>query len=373
MDEKATRGMIYREYGKTGKKVSLLGFGGMRFGSIDDRAASVEMMVEAARAGITYFDTAPGYFGVKSEEVFGEGFRELKARKLPFYCATKTFKTTEAEIRKELEAQLKRLGLDAIDFYHVWCVASVENWRKRKKDGVLEAFRKMKDEGLIRHICVSSHLIGDQIKELLMEELFEGVLLGYSAYNFNVRRKAFDAIAERNLGCVVMNPLGGGLIPQNPGIFDFVKTHADETVAEGALRFLFSHERISSVLVGFETIQQVREAVKAVEGFHPISEAEIERMKKSLGDAFTDLCTGCQYCDSCPEDIQIPKLMEAYNHKRLKGTDQALLQRLAWHWNVPSSEAGKCTECGQCEELCTQHLPIISRMAEIAGMEPKKE
>jgi uncharacterized protein len=360
--------MIYRTYGKTGEKVSILGFGGMRFGAIDDHDACVRMMVRAAEAGVTYFDTAPDYFGVKSETVFGLGFKELSRRGLPFLCATKTFQSTERGIRREVDAQLKRLGRDSIDYYHVWCITSLDQWKERKRDGVVDTFRKLKEEGLIRHVCVSSHLIGDQIRELLMEGVFEGVLFGYSAYNFNVREKAFEAIAAKDLGCVVMNPLGGGIIPQNQELFGFLKSEPRETVVQAALRFLFSHERISVVLVGFSTEGQVDEALAAVEGFTPWSAARVAQVKGRLGDSFTELCTGCQYCDSCPEGIPIPKLMEAWNQKRLYGRDAALLERLRWHWNVSPAEAARCTACARCEGLCTQHLPIVKRMEEIAGL-----
>jgi hypothetical protein len=360
--------MIYRSYGKTGKEVSILGFGGMRFGSIDNTAACVEMMVEAAQAGVNYFDTAPDYFGIKSEKVFGEGFVELRARKLPFYCATKTTRGTESEIRREIEAQLARLGLERIDFYHVWCLTSLESWRRRKRDGVIEAFRKLKEEGLIGHICVSSHLIGDEIKELLMEGVFEGVLFGYSAYNFNAREKAFQAIKAQNLGCVVMNPLGGGIIPQNPSIFRFIRTRQDQSVVEAALHFLFSHERITCSLVGFGNKEEVRQAVEAVNGYRRLSAADMARIRKEIGEAFTNLCTGCGYCDECPEGIPIPKLMDAFNHKLLYGKNKDVTDRLAWHWDIPPAEAGKCTRCAKCEELCTQHLPIMDRMAEIAAL-----
>ncbi len=360
--------MIYREYGRTGEKVSILGFGGMRFGAVDDRDACTAMMVQAAESGINYFDTAPAYFGVKSEIAFGHGFAELRRRNLPFYSSTKTFQSTEKGIRKEIEAQLKRLGLSTIDFYHVWCITSLEEWRTRRKEGVIQVFRKLKEEGLIRHVCVSSHLIGDDIRELLMEGVFEGVLFGYSAYNFNVREKAFEAITAHDLGCVVMNPLGGGIIPSHPSLFSFLSTHPGETVVQGALRFLFSHEKITCSLVGFSTVEQVREAATAIDGFVPLSTAGIEKIKASLGPSFVDLCTGCQYCDSCPEGIPIPKLMEAWNHGKLYGRSAAITERLGWHWSVSPSEAARCTECGQCEKLCTQHLPIISRMAEIAAL-----
>jgi predicted aldo/keto reductase-like oxidoreductase len=360
--------MIYRDYGKTGKKVSVVGFGGMRFREIDRTDRCIEMMLEAARGGVNLFDTAPGYFGTRSEAVFGEAFAEFKRTNTPFYCSTKTSRADERSIRQEIEAQLKRLNIDAVDFYHVWCVNSLHQWHERTRKGVLDAFRKLKGDGLIRHICVSSHLVGDQIKELLMEGVFEGVLFGYSAYNFNIRYAAFQAIAKHNIGCVVMNPLGGGIIPENPERFDFIRTRRDETVLEAALHFIFAHKKITAALVGFGDKREVREALKAVDTYHEISADEMDRIKGRLSDSFEGLCTGCQYCDNCPEGIPIPKLMDAYNHKRLYGTNEAMLRRLRMHWDVSTGEAEKCTECGQCEEQCTQHLPIIERLAEIAAI-----
>ena len=362
--------MIYREYGKTGKKVSTLGFGGMRFAEIDNRNVCVEMMVEAARGGVNYFDTAPEYFGTKGEEVFGEGLAELRRQGLPYYIATKTFKSSEKDIRNEIEDQLKRLGIETIDFYHIWCITNLPNWEKRKRKGILETFHKLKEEGLIRHICVSSHLIGDEIQELLMEGVFEGVLFGYSGYNFSTRQAAFKAITSKQIGCVVMNPLGGGLIPQNPEIFQFLKTQSDETVVEAALRFLFAHKEITVSLVGFDTLEHVREALKAINEYKPITQEQLNTIKGQAGRSFEGICTGCQYCDNCPEGIPIPKMMDAYNQKLLHGQDQDILSRLKWHWNVPQEDAEKCTECGRCEEACTQHLDIINRLKYIAGLRP---
>lgn len=363
--------MIYREYGKTGKQVSILGFGGMRFRNVDDHEECVRMMLDAAGAGVNYFDTAPGYMGTRSEQVFGAAFREFKKKNIPFYCATKTFKADESSIRRELDVQLKRLHVDRIDFYHVWCITTLEDWEGRKKKGVIDAFRKLRDEGLIGHICVSSHLIGNQIRELLMENVFEGVLFGYSAYNFNIRRAAFDAIRKYRLGCVVMNPLGGGIIPQNPGVFQFIKTKNDETVVEAALRFIFSHDEINTALVGFGTREEVAQAVKAVEGYRRISRADMNRIRKGIHASFADLCTGCRYCDECPEGIPIPKFMDAYNHKLLYGREQELLERLKWHWDMSASPAERCVECGLCEKLCTQHLPIVKRLKEIVSLSKK--
>ncbi|MCL1817743.1 MAG: aldo/keto reductase, partial [Spirochaetaceae bacterium] len=257
--------MIYRPYGATGKKVSLLGFGGMRFAEVDNTAACVAMMVKAAEGGVTYFDTAPAYFDIKSEQAFGKGLAELRKRGLPYYVATKTFKCRDDDVRREIEAQLTRLDVPAIDFYHVWCITDPANWHKRKEKGVLSTFRKLKEEGLIRHIAVSSHLIGDQINELLDEGVFEGVLFGYSAYNFKTREKALDAIRAKGLGAVVMNPLGGGIIPRHPELFGFLSGTPGRSVVAAALDFLWDHNEISSTLVGFSTLREVEDALAAME------------------------------------------------------------------------------------------------------------
>ncbi|MDR1505905.1 MAG: aldo/keto reductase [Treponema sp.] len=358
--------MIYRNYGQTGKSVSLLGFGGMRFQHIDDHDECVGMMVKAAEGGVTYFDTAPDYFGVKSETVFGEGLSELRKRNLPYYLATKTFKSTESDIRREIEAQLRRLDVPAIDFYHIWCITNLANWEARKKDGILNTFRKLREEGLVRHICVSSHLIQNEIETLLMEGVFEGVLFGYSAYNYRTREKAFNAIRAKKLGAVVMNPLGGGIIPQHPELFGFIMRDGESAV-EAGLRFLWDHKDISVTLVGFRGKEDVAQALAAMENYNPRTEQELASLKSRETTSFEGLCTGCAYCDDCPQGIPIPRFMDAYNQKLLdKNGDTAMRQRLSMHWGIGSEDAGKCVACGQCESACTQHIPIIERLNAIA-------
>lgn len=359
--------MLYRDYGQTGKKVSLLGFGGMRFARIDDTEQCAAMMVQAAEGGVNYFDTAPGYFETKSESVFGAGFAEMRKRNLPYFVATKTFKSRPADIRREIEGQLKRLDIPSIDFYHAWCITSLGNWAKRKADGILDEFRKLKSEGLIKHICVSSHLIGDEIETLLMEGVFEGVLFGYSAYNFRTREKAFNAIRAKKLGAVVMNPLGGGIIPEHPELFGFI-TRPNETAVEAGLRFLWDHRDISVTLVGFRSESDIAAALKAMEGYTPRTEAELAEAKSKSTTSFEGLCTGCGYCDDCPQEIRIPRFMDAYNQKLLKsGGDAAMKERMTMHWSITPDEAAKCAACGNCEAACTQHIPIIERLKYISG------
>jgi len=359
--------MLSRRYGKTGIEVSAVGFGAMRFPDQNNPDLCAGLVKYAYDRGITYFDTAIGYG--RSEELCGIAFKEmLKTRsQRPFYVSTKTFAADEASVRKDLETSLKRMNLDWIDFYHIWCVITMDGWRERKAKGVLHAFEKMKEERLIRHICVSTHLKGEEIARLLQEYPFDGILLGYSAMNFAYRQAGIEAAARAGAGVVVMNPLGGGIIPKNPERFAFVRTRPDETVVQGALRFLLNDPRITVALVGFSSTDHIDEAISAVEGFRPLSETEVDRIRSGISAAFNEMCTSCSYCEGCPEGIPVTRLMEAWNIYLLTGRPADLLSRLRWHWGILPEDApwDRCTACGRCEHLCTQKLPIIERIKAI--------
>ncbi|MFO7870020.1 MAG: aldo/keto reductase [Kiritimatiellia bacterium] len=357
------------KYGANGPEVSSIGFGGMRFPDHDNWDAGAAVVKAAYDAGINYFDTAPGYG--KSEDIYGTAFKEMKKTRgeKPFYVSTKTMAKDAEGMRRNLENSLERMGLDYIDFYHVWCVLTPEDYANRKNKGVLKAMEKFRDEGLIKHICVSSHMSGNEITEMVNDYPFDGLLAGYCAMNFAYREAGIAAAAERGMGVVVMNPLGGGIIPEHADRFSFVKTREEESVVEGALRFLINDPRITVALVGFSTEDQVKEAVSAVEGMRPIPEKEVDRIRRSLSDSFDAMCTSCRYCDDCPEGIPVPKYMEAYNHYILSGKLRQALNRLRFHWGISLEDdyLDRCTECGQCEERCTQKLPIRERLKEIAG------
>jgi uncharacterized protein len=359
--------MIYRTFGRTQIETSAIGFGGMRFKQDEDIETCAELVKAAYDRGINFFDTAPAY--ERSEEIFGIAIKEMKKdrSKKPFYVSTKTRNTDAGQIERQLETSLLRMNLDYIDFYHVWCVMSLDEYEQRKMKGVLKTFERLKERGLIRHISISTHAKGAEIEKILADYPFESVLLGYSAMNFAYRQQGLDAAARQNCAVVVMNPLGGGLIPKNSSLFSFLKTRQDETAAEAALRFLLNDRRITVVLVGFSSAEQIDEAVSAVDGFRPIATQTIQKIRAGLSESFNQLCTACGYCDDCPQGINIPRLMDAYNHLILGGTaasGQDLIGRLQFNWGYDLDDdfLSECTQCGCCEKKCTQNLPICERL-----------
>lgn len=357
--------MEYRMYGKTGKKVSVLGFGGMRFAEPKNIEKSAKVVLRAFDKGVTYFDTAPGYCLDKSEKIMGHAVSEMKKTGKPFFLSTKSSKSDGDELRRDLEKSLRRLNVDVIDFFNCWCVMTLNDWERRKRDGAVEAILKAKEEGLIRHAAFSTHLPGPDIRKVTQEGYFEGVTLGYSAVNFAYREEGLNMASEHNMGVVVMNPLGGGTIVSNEESFGFIKVRPEQTMLEAALHFLLANERITVALVGFRNEADVDSAVDAVENYIPYVPEEIQNIRKRVQGDFNTLCTSCMYCNVCPEEIPVWMFMEAYNHLMLKD-GESVASRLKYHWGgTKIEELEKCTECGQCEDACTQHLPILERFEEL--------
>ncbi len=358
--------MIKRPFGQTGSELSLISFGGMRFADPADMDKSAELVRYAWQRDINYFDTAPLYCNNRSESIFGAALKDLPRDS--FFIGTKCSRPGGDELRRSLEKSLELLRLDSIDFFYIWYLLDRDDWHRRLDQGAVAAALKAKEEGLIKHLLCSSHMDGDDLAAVLAEGYFEGVLLGYNAINFPYRQAAVDHAGRQGLGIITMNPLGGGLIPRNPQRFSFLQSHQNESVVSAALRFNLSHPAITSALVGFTTSTEIDEAVAAVESFQPLFAQERSRIEEHLNESFDGLCTGCGYCLPCPVEIPIPKFLDAYNQLILsQGDESTVNDRFRLHWNIDRQLAATCTQCGACEDRCTQHLPIIQRLSELSG------
>lgn len=368
--------MYYKEYGNTGMKVSAIGLGTMRYDEEDIKAGRLEKCAEiplyAFEKGINYWDTAPFYCDDKSEIVTGIALSQVKRSDV--YVTSKTnFNTLKSKnpdrnmFRRRLEQSLDRLKTDYIDFYHMWCMLSLDSWEKHM-EAMYEFFEEAKKDGLIRNIVFSSHMQGNEIETVVDSGKFKGMLIGYNALNYRFRQSGIEKAYNNGMGVVVMNPLGGGMIPQNPEAFSYLTKGTDLTVPQAALRFVASHKEITVTLAGCTTKEHIDDAVKAVKHLEEKPAAEIVKQYEREGVSFNNLCTGCAYCKGCPKGIEIPKYMDAYNQKIFTGNNDAIVSRIQGHWGMDGTKAGTCIACGKCERECTQHLPIIERLKEISQL-----
>jgi predicted aldo/keto reductase-like oxidoreductase len=368
--------MYYKNYGNTDIKVSAVGLGTMRYDDDDIKAGRLNKCAEiplyALENGINYWDTAPFYCMDKSEEVTGLALAQVDRSKV--YLSSKVnFGTLDTEkpdknvFRQRLELTLKRLQTDYLDFYHMWCLLSLESWEKHM-EALYSFFEDAKKDGLIKHIVFSSHMQGNDIETVVDSGKFQGMLIGYNALNYRFRQSGIQKAHQSGMGVVVMNPLGGGMIPQNPDAFAYLTKDTDLTVAQAALRFVASHKEITIALAGCTTKAHVDDAVKAVENLTEEPASEIVKKHDAIGVSFNDLCTGCGYCNACPKGIEIPKFMDSYNQKILSDDPGAIMERVKYHWGIDKKQAETCIACGACEQRCTQHLPIIERLKEISAL-----
>lgn len=354
--------MIYREYGKTGKKVSVLGFGGMRFKEDEPVEKSAEIVIRAVELGINYLDTAPTYCRDKSEVIMGLAMQQIKS---PVFISSKSAENEGDKVRRDLERSLRRLKRDKIDFYHFWWVLNMERLEKAKKGGAIEAFLRAKEEGLIDHFVFSSHQPSEEIKEMVKMGLFEGITLGYNIINFPFRREGVQTAHKAGMGVVTMNPLSGGVIPQNERKFAFIKENDEQSVTSSALRFNMAHPEITVTLAGMASIAEVEQNVAATENLPVLNRERFRNLEKKIEQSLDQICTGCSYCLPCIDDIPIPKFMDLYNNYIFEKNPKTVAMRMKYHWAIDISILEKCSQCRACEDACTQHIPILDRFEQL--------
>jgi hypothetical protein len=375
--------MIYRDFGNTGIKLSALGFGAMRLPMTENAGEkkvnydlAVPLMQRAFGLGVNYIDTAPFYCDADSEVAVGKA---LKGWRDKVYLSTKypTENASADDMLMWLEKSLKKLDTGYIDFYHMWGINLGSMLKLDKRGGVLDAARKAKEEGLIRHISFSFHDNAENMPQIIDSGVFESVLLQYNMLDRSSEEN-INYAAEKGLGVVVMGPVGGGRLGAPSEVIRSLLNRDVNSSAELALRFVTANENAHVVLSGMQNLQQLEENAKiaAVEG--ALTRAEIEQINammtehKKLADLY---CTGCNYCMPCPQKINIPRAFELMNyHKIYELTDYAKAEyknnyipmeerKASWEigWGV---DAGQCTGCGACEKKCPQKLKIIEQLKE---------
>ena len=372
--------MLYNEYGKTGANVSVVGFGGMRFDESLSNEANAELLRYAFDKGINYFDTAPGYCGDRSEDIFGVAMKQMAADRDKFYVSTKGmpvhFPTADKAI-EAVEKSLKRLNVECIDFYHIWCIRDIKHYElAMKAGGQYDGLLKCKEQGKIKNIACSTHLPGNDILPIVEDNKVEGILMGVNILNFLYRWEGLVAAHDAGMGTVAMNPLSGGVIPKHAEKFGFLAADG-ETPTAAALRFCINSPQITIALNGFTTREHIDMACKVADEAKAFTQEDIERIKKNVSENMDAICTGCGYCmaDLCSKNIPIANYMQVYNEsileeKDLDGMIDCMNHHLHWGLLVDrKGEAKECIECGKCERACTQHLKIVDRLGELAMWE----
>lgn len=368
--------MQYRNFTKDRLKVSILGFGCMRFPVVDDDNSkidyeeSIDMIRYAINNGVNYIDTAYNYHGGNSEafvaKALEDGYREkvYLATKNPVWLAEEY-----EDFEKLLDEQLERLNTDYIDFYLLHAL-NKKSWDKIVSLKVFDFIEEAKRKGKIKYIGFSFHDELDLFKEILdsYDWDFCQIQLNYIDRQFQAGLEGLSYAASKDISVVIMEPIKGGKLVNSPKeVMDiFNKGPIKRSPAAWALKYLYDMDDVATVLSGMSTMEHVVENVESSNDNSKLSPVEIDiidGVTKVYEDKIKVDCTNCKYCIPCPTNVAIPDVFTQYN-------DASVYNRLDQsrdnYKNLISNDkdAASCIECGECEAICPQHLEIIDLLKE---------
>ncbi|MCR5292553.1 MAG: aldo/keto reductase [Eubacterium sp.] len=368
--------MNYRD-DKKGEKLSLLGYGCMRFtkkgNSIDLDKAEKELM-RAIELGVNYFDTAYIYSG--SEVAVGEIFERNHVRekvkiatKLPQYMIR-----NRAAIDKYYNEELQRLRTDYIDYYLMHMLTDTVAWENLVKLGIKEWIADKKARGEIRNVGFSYHGDTKMFKQIIDAYDWDFCQIQYNYLDETTQAgvEGLKYAASKGIPVVIMEPLRGGKLVNLPkeamGLIE--KSSKGWSSAELGLRWLWNQPEVTVVLSGMNSIEMVEENCRIAGNTEPDSfdDADyelVEKIKKILLEKTKVGCTGCRYCMPCPKGVDIPAIFACYNNMFSDGKTEARFEfaRLVGVRKEPAF-ASQCIECGKCEMHCPQHIEIRKKLKE---------
>ena len=322
--------MDYRSLGKTGLKVSEVGFGGIPIIRLKTDEA-IKILRHAFDKGITFYDTANMYRD--SESKIGQALSPVRHK---IVIATKTIRRDAKGLRENLENSLKMLKTDYIDLYQFHQVANGEEWGKIIKDsGALSEAHKAKKEGKIRFLGVTSHNLQMAVK-LVKTGLFNTIQFPFNFIETEAKDQLHKYSREKGIGIIAMKPFAGGVIDNAAVAFKYLRQFP------GVLP-----------IPGFDSVQSVDEIVSIYDCPNEVTGEDLERMEKYRQELGRVFCRRCEYCQPCPNGVVITPAM-GYPIVASRMSPEVSVEFL----KIPMQSIEKCTECGICIERCPYELPI---------------
>ncbi len=354
------------------------GFGMMRLPMLDkdvDLEQTKQMVDAFLDAGFNYFDTAHGYISGKSELAIRDALTSRYPRDQ--YLLTNKLTDTYFKSREDIEplfrSQLTACGVEYFDFYLMHS-QSAGNFGKFKACQAYETAFELKERGLVRHVGISFHDKATVLEQILKE--YPGIEVVQIQFNYAdyedpsvESRKVYEVCERHGKPVIVMEPVKGGNLINLPEeaqkVFDALNGGSN---ASYAIRFAAGFPNMCMTLSGMSTLAQMRDNLSFMRDFRPLDTAECAAVEKVCA-VFRDMdlipCTACRYCvDGCPMGIRIPRLFSCLNNKKRFRDWNA-----DFYYEISTRDAGKasdCVGCGQCEDICPQHLPIRELLQNVA-------
>ena len=317
--------------GKTNLEVNKNGFGALPIQRRNEKD-SIEILKKAYDNGIDFYDTARFY--TDSEEKLGKAFEDVREN---IYIATKTGMETQEEFWSDLETSLKNLRTDYVDLYQFHNISFVP----KAEDDLYKAMLEAKQEGLIKHIGITTHKI-THAHEALESGLYETLQYPFSYLSGDEELKLIEKCKSLDIGFIAMKAMGGGLIKNSKASFAYINQFSNVLPIWGIQKLEELDEFLS-----YDSNTILDDKLKSA----------IEQDKKELGDNF---CRGCGYCMPCPEEINISLCARMSLWIRRFPTEPNLDERT----QEIMRHTLDCVECYECVDRCPYELDIPELLKE---------
>lgn len=332
--------MKTKRLGKTGLKVSIVGFGGIPIQRLTEDEA-IKVVQRCLDLGVTFLDTANAY--TTSEERIGKALAGSAIQREQVVIATKTGARDKAGAQEHLELSLKRLQTDYVDLWQFHGVSTFEAYEQvLGPDGAMEAAQAALRAGKVKHIGITSHSMDVALKAVPSGH-FETLQFPFNFITSEPAQELVPLAQEHDLGFIAMKPFAGGMLDN----------------ATLAIKYLLQFDNVVPD-PGVELSAEIEEIVSIAAGDRKLSPQERQEIDHIRAEVGTRFCRRCEYCQPCPEGVNISLVMNVHSFwKRFP------FERFSTGWIAEGVESGKnCVECGECEEKCPYHLPIREMIAE---------
>ena len=397
-------GMTYRTNKVTGDKVSILGYGCMRWPMIKDaedkdiidQEAVNRLVDHALENGVNYFDTSPVYLQGQSETATGIALKRHPRES--YFIATKLSNFSNYSRENSMlmyRKSFENLQTDYIDYYLLHSIGGggMAAFNARYvNNGMLDFLMEERKAGRIRNLGFSFHGNTDSFDEFLkLHEKyhwdFVQIQLNYVDWTHaggrNANAQYLQAeLDKRGIQSVIMEPLLGGRLAKVPEhIADRLKEREPQkSVASWAFRFAGTHEGVLCVLSGMTYMEHLQDNLKSYSPLVPLTESDLaflEETAELMQKYPTVPCNDCKYCMPCPYGIDIPAILLHYNKCVNEGEiagstaseDYKKARRaylVSYDRAVPKlRQASRCIGCNTCVSHCPQNIDIPKELHRI--------
>ena len=341
----STPKLAYRTLGKTGLKVTSVGFGCM----VTSDASVIE---RASDIGITYFDTARGYQHGNNERMVGAA---LKKKRKDIVLSSKSGEHSKDGVLSELDTSLRELGTDYLDIWYL-------HGRDKPadvSDELFEAQQLAKQQGKIRFSGVSTHRATVMIPLLVKKGAVDVVL---TTYNFTMNQEMTDAIgqaADSGMGVVAMKVMAGGYRAGNPRKAFYPQLTKDGALL-AALKWVLKNPNVNTTIPSMTDMDQLEENLKAMA--EPYTEVDEKLLAQHLERIAPLYCRICGECDgTCAKGLPVADLLRYLTYA--EGYGQFSLGREHFLAQPAEVTSVRCQDCSSCTVTCRFGVKVASRLA----------